>query len=136
MSTCKERVSGTWRSFAAGGRTRSRPTAHTLSLRWFRRTNWRRFLPLGNNSGSGFAFRAALLAGLLVQFTPFARRIIVGIGRFLRRPDGFGDVAQVHANARPGGRAAAHRIHQDIVYGKGIRGSRILALPTLETSEG
>ncbi len=38
-----------------------------------------------------------------------ARRIVVGVGRVLRGAFGFGDVPQVDAHARPGGRAAAHR---------------------------
>ena len=46
---------------------------------------------------------------------PLARRIVVGVGRLLRRPDRLGDVAQIHADARPRRRTAAHRIDQHVV---------------------
>ena len=42
--------------------------------------------------------------------------IVVGIGRLLGRALGLGDVAQVDADARPRGRAAAHRVDEDVVH--------------------
>src|SRR5580704_2275995 len=41
-------------------------------------------------------------------FAPFARRILIRIGRFLRWPQRFGHVAEVHADASPCGRPAPH----------------------------
>ena len=50
------------------------------------------------------------------QFAPLAGRIVIGIGRFLERPDVFGDVAEVDADAVPDGGAAAHAIGEDVVF--------------------
>ena len=46
---------------------------------------------------------------------PLARRIVVRVGRLLRRAQRFRDVPQVDAHARPGRRAAAHRVDQHVV---------------------
>ena len=70
------------------------------------------------------------------QFAPLAGGIVIGIGRFLARPDLFGDVAQVDANTGPGGGAAAHRVDQDVVHGEMRGGSSVLGFPAFETGQG
>jgi hypothetical protein len=52
-------------------------------------------------------FAAALRRAPVIQ-------MIVWIERFLRRPQSFGDVLEVHANSRPRGKASAHRIHENV----------------------
>src|SRR5262249_54476654 len=75
-------------------------------------------------------------ATLLVPLAPFARRIVVRVGRFLRWPQRFGHMAQIHADARPCGRPAPHGIDQDVVNGE-LRGRPAMsALPSLQTCQG
>ena len=78
---------------------------------------------------------ARVSALLLRPLTPLARRIVVGVGRFLRRADRFGHVAQVHANARPRRRAAAHRVDENVVDRELRRRFRMLRFPALEPGE-
>ena len=56
------------------------------------------------DSGARLAilFRSAL-RGFRMQRAPLARWIVVRVGYFLRRLQGFGHMAEVHSDARPGG---------------------------------
>jgi hypothetical protein len=97
--------------------------------------NWLRFSqPRGERPEglSGGLLRATASA----QFAPLAGGIVIGIGRFLARPDVFGDVAQVDANSGPGGGAAAHGVDQDVVHGEIRRCGGVFAFPAYEAGEG
>ena len=75
------------------------------------------------------AIRAALIHAL-----PIVGRI-VRIERFLRRPQLLRHVLQVHADARPGVKPAAHGIDEH-VGGREVRGGLgVTRLPALETGE-
>jgi len=66
---------------------------------------------------------------------PFARRIVVRVGRFLGRSQLFGDVAQVHADAGPERGTATHSVDENIVDGKMSGGFRIFLLPALQACQ-
>src|SRR5215471_15613714 len=115
MSICRARAFGTWRIFEGGVRTRSRATAHMPSSKSFRRTSWPRFSPAAGElrrTRSGVLFRSA--PG--TPFTPLARRIVIRVGRLLRRPERFRHMAEVHADAGPGGRPTPHGVDQHVVH--------------------
>src|SRR5262249_26244784 len=61
--------------------------------------------------------------------------IVVGYGRLLRRALLFGNVAQVDPDARPGGRASAHGVDEDIVLVEPRRGLGVPGLPALEAGQ-
>ena len=67
--------------------------------------------------------------------SPLARRIVVRVGRLLRRADRLGHVAQVDADARPGRRATAHRVDQHVVDRELRRRLGVSRLPALEPRE-
>ncbi len=62
--------------------------------------------------------------------------IVVGVGGFLGRAQCFGDVAEVDADAGPGGGAAAHAVDEDIVDGEECSGFRVFCFPSFEAGEG
>ncbi len=62
--------------------------------------------------------------------------IVVGLGGFLGWALFLGDVAQVDADAGPGGGAAAHAIDEDVVDGEECRGFRVFCFPSFEAGEG
>ena len=61
--------------------------------------------------------------------------IIVGIERFLLRPERLGDVLQVDANPRPGLKTAAHRVHEHVSGFEMCARIRMARLPAFETCE-
>src|SRR5688572_20393004 len=67
--------------------------------------------------------------------TPFTGGIIVRIRSFLGWAQSFRHISQVHSDARPSRRAAAHRIDQHVV-GREKRGHfRMFPLPSFQTVE-
>ena len=60
------------------------------------------------------------------RLTPFPGRIVVRVGGLLCRPLVFGHVLKVDADARPGRRAAAHGVDEDVL-GREVRAARVLA---------
>src|SRR5581483_6317574 len=126
------RASVTPRSFAAGAPTSRRAIARTRSSRWWRRTSCSPSSP----PGAELLFaRLVRLARRAPGLAPGARRIVVGIRRLLRRPLGGRYVAQVHADARPRRRAAAHRVDQHVVDGEQLRGVGVARLLALEAGQ-
>jgi hypothetical protein len=88
--------------------------------------------------GSGHAMlRRELMLTRAARYglAPFARGIVIGIWSLLRRAQGFRDVAEVDTNAGPRGRAAAHGIDKDIVYGEQCGGLGMFVLPPFQTFE-
>ena len=124
-TTCRARASATPRSSGAGGRTSRRATAPTRSSRSCRRTSWRRSSPAE-------PLTVTRRFATLPRRAPLARRVVVGVGRLLRRARRLGHVAQVDADARPGRRAAAHRVDQHVVDGEQRGGLGVARLPALE----
>ena len=106
-STCRARASVTWRSSEVAHRQEP-ARLHLCAAR------------SGAAAGADGDFRERPLSSRLApaRFAPFPRRIVVRIGSLLRRPQLFRHMAQVHADARPGGRPAAHRIDQHVVHGQ------------------
>src|SRR4051812_26874014 len=98
-----------------------------------RRTNWPQF---SRGECSEMLSGSLLRATTSAQFAPLARGIVIGIGRFLSRPDVFGDVAQVDANTGPGGGAAAHGVDQDVVHGEMRGGGGVFGFPAFEAGQG
>ena len=102
-STCRAAASVTWRSFDRW-RTDKKPSDCTYAQLEvvppqeldgdFRR----RPLSVTPPAYSSF-FRVSSCA----HSPPFARRIVIRVGSFLRRPQRFGHMTQVHADAGPGG---------------------------------
>ena len=61
--------------------------------------------------------------------------IIVRFGRIFWRALALGNVAQIDPDASPGGRAAAHRVDEDIVLVQKHSRLRIPGLPAFEAGE-
>ena len=49
---------------------------------------------------------------------------------------GFGDVAEIYADAIPDGRGAAHAVDEDVVFGEVGGGFGVFFFPSGETGEG
>ena len=66
---------------------------------------------------------------------PVVRHVVVRIERLLRRPQLVRHVLQVHADARPGLKAAAHRIDEHVGRLEVRGGLGVARLPALEAGE-
>src|SRR5688572_27084651 len=91
------------------------------------------------SSGTPGASQAPLRGALLLArevLAPLAGGVLVGVGRFGGGAFGFGNVAQIDANAGPGGGAATHGIDEHVVDGELGGGAGMTALPALEAGEG
>src|SRR4051794_223332 len=103
--------------FAAGRRKRTRPCesegGREPSVR-----QWVVGSPQARCSGFSVlsAVSAALLSSAAALCTPLPRRIVIRVGCFRRGTKLVRYVAQVHTNARPCRRAAAHGIDEDVVH--------------------
>src|SRR2546430_985992 len=67
---------------------------------------------------------------------PFTRRILIRVGGFLRGAQPFRHISQVHSDAGPGGRPAAHGVDQHIVHGEKRGDFGMFTLPPFETGDG
>src|SRR5438552_15039501 len=101
------------RSFNAGGRTSVPLIAATTSSKSPRRMNCRRCLKPERESPSAF----------------------VRIEWLLRRPQFDRHVLQVHADARPGMKPAAHRVDEDVGRREVGRGFGVARPPTFEPGQ-
>src|SRR5579863_1484235 len=129
MTTCREPGLGTSRSSGAGVSIRNRRTARGLSLRLFRRRSYRR------SSESPGSWKVHATSGEFVALAPRPCRIVIRVGRFFRRPKFFRDVAQIHADARPRGRSAAHGIDKDVVDSQISGRFGMAVFPTFQSCE-
>src|SRR5262245_31491418 len=146
-TTCRGGASATPHSSGGGARTRSRASAPTRSSRWFRRTSSRRSSrpgargadpSLGRRTGRADPAGSASFLRRLgpPPAPPLARRVVVRVGRLLRWPHGLRNVPEVHPDARPGGRPAAHRVDEDVLDREPRGDVRMPRLPPLEAGEG
>src|SRR5579864_9606567 len=75
-----------------------------------------------------------LLPGL-APFTPSPRRVVIWVGSFLRRTKAFGHVAQVHADAGPGGGPPSHGIDKYVIDRKQTCDLGVTLFPAIQASE-
>src|SRR5207244_3786519 len=61
--------------------------------------------------------------------------IVVGFGRLLGRTLALRNVTEIDPDAGPGGRAAAHRVDEDVVNVQARRSLRVPGLPAFEPGE-
>src|SRR5439155_16665388 len=84
-------------------------------------------------------FGSRTLALMLLRsasLAPFTRRIPIRVWGFLRWAQPFRHISEVHSDAGPGGRPAAHGVDQHVVDGDKARCFGMFTLPPFQTSEG
>src|SRR5262249_31589495 len=83
--------------------------------------------------------RLAVLAArtrLSPALPELAPGVVVGVRRLLLGALLLRHVPQAHADARPGARAAPHRVDEDVVFGQSLRRARVARLPPLQAGDG
>ncbi len=82
------------------------------------------------------AGRLHIRSKLLLRLAPGAGGVVVGIGGLLGGALGFGDVAEVYADAVPDVGGTAHAVGEDVIFGEVSRSFGVLFAPAGEAGFG